>query len=123
MKRLLTLILLIFMIFSVQTRAAKILFDYTKDAIQQTIDELSQGQETVSLSEQSYADGLSMYMSRDFENSKQMLSQVADVDANYQSAQDMIAKIDERISMWETAAANNLTGRIPYVNSLAYKDG
>lgn len=100
-----------------------LIFDYTKSAVQSAIDDITIQESEIKLSEANYIDGIALFEGREFDLALEKLAQVQDYDPNYQSALNTIAILKIRVNMWEEAVENNSTGRHPYVNSLAYKNG
>lgn len=99
-----------------------LVFEYTQSDVQKALDQVIAAEQALAQSNEDYLAGTNLFIARDFDAAYEKLAAVSQSDANYQSALDMMAAIESRNAAWEEAAANNLTGRNPSVNSLAYKD-
>ena len=100
-----------------------LVFDYTNKAVQKTLDDIIALEISIEQSTVNYNEGMELFTSREFDAAYEKLTLVEDFGEDYQSAQAAISILDNRSSTWEDTIANNLKGRNPSVNSLAYKDG
>lgn len=100
-----------------------LIFEFTKPSIQLTIDSIVAKEQAIAQSNASYLDGMNLFFAREFDMAHEKLGLVESFDENYQSAQDTIALLNARTAVWESAVADNLSGRHTSVNSLAYSQG
>ncbi len=67
-----------------------------------------------------YLQGLEHYNNSDFENAIKCFSDVLEYDENYEQAQEYVKTYQEYLFAWDQAAENNLYGRSPKPNAIAY---
>ena len=100
-----------------------LVFEYTKDKVQSSLDEIALLKQSLTESNSAYAEGMKLYASREFDAAYEKLALVDAADENYHIAQSTIEAIAQRQAAWQNAADTSMKGRNPSVNSLAYSDG